>query len=175
MDRNRKKRLKLGCLGVFLLIVLGAGWFYGPLVLALYHKGFFDAMLRGDDTKRYEGTSTDNLKAMRTALLGYEASEGQFPIAGGWMDAIENRLDSDVLKKGEAKKKLIYPAYLGQAGKYGYAFNSNLSGKYRGDIKDPKTPLVFESTSTGRNAAGDPAKLRKPGGLMIALDGAVLK
>jgi len=167
----RKKWLKRGIGGLLLVAILVAGVFFGPLVYGLWQKGFFS---QGAAKKQYEGTSIDNLKYMRTALLGYEDSEGQFPIAGGWMDAIKNRLNTDDLKKGESFKKLVYPEYEGQDGKYGYAFNDAISGKYHGDVKDPKTPMVFESTATELNAHGDPAKLRRHGGLAITMNGEIL-
>jgi hypothetical protein len=175
MEAGAKKKLKRGCLALF-IVALGLGiWFYGPLVRGLYNAGFLDRFLKSEDKRKYEGTSMDNLRYMQTALLGYHDSEGQFPVAAGWMDAIHNRLNTDDLKKGEEAKKLVYPGYVGQDGKYGYAFNDALSGKYKGDIKDPKTPLVFESTDTEKNAHGDPAKLRRPGGLAISVDGQILK
>jgi hypothetical protein len=145
---------------------------YGPLVYGLWKHGFFE---KPADAHQYEGTSIDNLKYIRTALLGYEDSEGQFPQPAGWMDAIKNRLNTDDLQKGEASKKLVYPGYAGQPGKYGYALNDALGGKYHGYVKDPKTPMVFESTATERNAHGDPAKTRRPGGLAISIDGQILK
>ncbi len=172
MKPGAKKWLKRGIPAVLLVAVAVALWIYGPFAWALYKKGFFDRPSAAHD---YEGTSSDNLRYIRTALLGYEDSEGQFPVAGGWMDAIQNRLHTDDLKKGEASKKLIYPGYLGEEGKYGYAFNDALAGKYHGDIKDPQTPMVFESTTTERNAHGDPAKLRRPGGLAITMSGEIVK
>jgi hypothetical protein len=172
MAGGKKSKFKLGCLMVSVLALGFIAWFYGPLVLALWHIGIFD---KKSAAHAYDGTSIDNLKYMRTALLGYEESEGLFPEAGGWVDAIQNRLNTDDLKKGEAAKKLVYPEFVGQAGKFGYAFNGALSKKYHGDVKDGKTPLIFESTSTDRNAHGDPAKIRKPGGLAISVDGTILK
>jgi hypothetical protein len=58
--------------------------------------------------------------------------------------------------------------------------NDLASGKYKGDIKDKKTPLLFDSSDTSRNAHGDPAKLLpkppRPGGNVgIAVDGTILK
>ncbi|HTQ10834.1 MAG TPA: hypothetical protein VMI31_12230 [Fimbriimonadaceae bacterium] len=172
MASARKKWFKRGSGVALLLAVVFIGVYYGPLFYGLWQRGFFD---RGSAKKQYEGTSIDNLKFMRTALMGYEESEGQFPIAGGWMDAIENRLSTDDLKKGEGMKKLVYPEYEGQAGKYGYAFNDAMSGKYKGDVRDTKAPMVFESTATEKNAHGDPAKLRRPGGLGITMGGQIVR
>jgi hypothetical protein len=172
MDPAKKKLIKRGLLTVILLGMAFAFWFYGPLVLALWREGFFD---KKTEAHNYEGTTIDNLKYLRTALLGYEESEGQFPAAAGWMEAVQNRLNTDDLKKGEALKKLVSPELVGQEGKYGYAINDAVSGKYHGDIKDPKTPLIFESTDTAKNAHGDPAKLRKPGGLAISVSGEILR
>lgn len=171
MKPGVKKWLKRGPLILILLGLAFAGWFYGPLAYGLWQKGFFG---KTSDAHRYEGTSIDNLKFIRTALLGYEDSEGQFPAAGGWMDAIQNRLGTDDLKAGEAAKKLVRPDFYGQQGKYGYAFNQALAGKYRGDIKDQRTPMVFESASSERNAHGDPVRLRKPGGLAVTVGGDIL-
>ena len=171
MERDSKKWLKRGLLALVLVAIATAAISYGPLLYGLWKHGVFD---RPSAAHSYVGTSTDNLKYMRTALLSYEDSEGQFPISAGWMDAIMNRLNTDDLKKGESLKKLVYPGNEGQAGKYGYAFNDALSGKYHGDIKDPKTPMVFESTSTEKNAHGDPVKLRTPGGLAITVGGDIL-
>lgn len=175
MEAGTKKKVKRGCLAVFVLALAFGIWFYGPLVKLAYHLWQRGDFAPPSAQHEYEGTNTDNLKFLRTALLSYEESEGQFPSAGGWMDAIQNRLNTDDLKKGEAVKKFVAPAYVGQPGRFGYAFNDALSGKYMGDIKDQKTPMLFESTATERNAHGDPAKLRKPGGLAIGLDGTVLK
>jgi hypothetical protein len=175
MEPGKKKKLKIGCLTVAVLAVLGFCWFYGPLLLALYNKGFLDSLVRHDDTTKYIGTSTDNLKFLRTALMGYQESEGQFPQASGWMEAIQNRLGTDKLKKGEGMKKLVAPEFLGQDGKYGYALNDAVAGKYDGDLKDRNTLMIFESTTTERNAHGDPAKLRKAGGIAITLDGQIVK
>lgn len=163
-----------GCLIAFGLVTLIAAILWGPLVYSLWRRGVFGQLFSGQDKHAYEGTTRKNLQAMRTALLGYQESEGQFPVAAGWMSAIENRLSTDVLKKGEGEKKMIRPELVGEAGKYGYAFNDAASGKYIGDIKDQKIPLVFESTSTEKNAHGDPEKLRLPGGHAIAVDGTLL-
>lgn len=171
MAKTRRKKVAIGCLAVFLLVAGFGYWFYGPLL-----RHFLPTILGEitDRKKEYIGTSSDNLKIMRNALLSYEESEGQFPDAKSWMTAIEKRIVTDELKRGEAEKKLVTPENVGQPDKFGYALNDAVSGKYHEDIKDPKTPLVFESVSDEKNAHGDPAKTRKPGGLAIAVDGTIL-
>jgi hypothetical protein len=173
METGRKKKVKIGCLVAALVVFGGGYWFYGP-ILRHFLPTAWDSLFPASK-QTYHGDSTANLQAMRTALLGYEESEGQFPAAAGWMDAIGNRLNTDNLKKGEGLKKLVTPEFVGQEGKYGYAFNDALSGKYHGDIKDQKTPMIFESSSTEKNAHGDPSKLRKPGGVAITVDGQIVK
>ena len=96
------------------------------------------------------------------------------------MDAIKNYGAASDLAKGEADKRFVTPAMQGKAGQYGYAMNDAASGKYKGDIKDPKTPLIFDSSDTSRNAHGNPKKLmpsptRAGGNLGIAVDGTILK
>lgn len=172
MARTRKQQIKLGCLVVFMIAAAFCWWFYGGIIKYL---GPMLYRQMTDRKKEYTGTSIDNLKAMRNALMSYEESEGQFPEAGGWMTAIEKRIVTDDLKSGEAEKKLILPEFVGQPGKFGYAFNDAASAKYHGDVKDPKTPLVFESVSDGKNAHGDPVRERKTHGLAIAVDGTVLE
>ena len=175
MDAAKKKKVKRGCAVAFILVLGFLLVWYGPLALGLYRQGFFDDMLHPQEQKRYEGTSIDNLKAMHTALLGFEDSEGQFPEGAKWMDAISNRLQTNDLKPGEGLRKLVHPRNAGQPAKYGYAYNDAVAGKYHGDIKDPKTIVVFESEGTEKNLHGDPAKLRKPGGLAITLSGEILR
>jgi len=167
-----KKRRK-GCwiaFGIFAVILIGLGAFYGPVLMMAYRHGFLD---RTPNDEKYSATSQENLKALYKALSLYHDSEGQFPTSSGWMDAIENRIDTYNLAKGEAEKKMIRPDLLGQDGKFGYAMNDAVSGKYKDDIKDKKTPLIFESTDTGRNAHGDPAKIRH--GYAISVDGTIIK
>lgn len=123
--------------------------------------------------REYDATSEGNLRAIYNALLLYHQSEDMFPDASGWMEAAELRLNTADLKEGEAAKKLVRPDLAGQPGAFGYAFNKALSQMYKDDVKDPKTPLVFESKETSRNASGDPATMRQ--GLAISVDGTILK
>jgi hypothetical protein len=164
-----RRGCRTGCLVVSVLLIAGLAWLF-PTVRDLWPL-LFGAK---DPELTYQGTSIDNLKALHTAMTLYHDSEGQFPDASGWMEAIKPRIAQADLKKGEAEKKLIRPALLGKEGQYGYAMNDAASAKYKDDIKDPKTPLIFESTETGYNAHGDPAKLRRPSGVAIAVDGTIL-
>ena len=171
-----KKRRRKGCLigcGIVGVIVLGGAIFYGPVLNDFYKRGMFDFILHPVRQHAYSATSEQNLKALYVALGLYHESEGQYPDSTHWMDAIENRINTYDLAKGEAEKKLIRPDLLGQDGKFGYAMNDAASGKYKDDIKDPKTPQIFESKDVSRTAHGDPAKVRQ--GLAIAVDGTILK
>ena len=104
----------------------------------------------------------------------YHESEGQFPVAKGWMDAIQNRMRASNMSPEEAQKKLVRPDLMPpKAGVFGYAMNDALSGKYKGDIKNPKTVLVFESIQTDRNAHGDPSTAK--GRMGVAIDGSIVR
>lgn len=136
--------------------------------LHLWQEGAFS-----HETHNYTGTTTENLRRIRTALMLYHDSEGQFPEASRWMDAAQDRLQTADLNKGEGIKKLVRPDLIQSDGGYGYAFNDACSKKYKDDLKDPKTILVFESNDTNFDAHGDPAKIRK--GLAITIDGTILQ
>jgi hypothetical protein len=170
--KKSRKGCKIGC-GVFVVILVGLGVFLGPTlsdIVKVYGWDFW----RKPDKHAYSATSEQNLKAIYQAMSLYHESEGQFPDASGWMDAMQNRLESNDLKKGEAKKKLIRPDLIGQADQYGYSMNDAASAKYKDDIKDPSTtPLIYESKETTKNAHGDPTKNRD--GLAISVDGKILK
>ena len=104
----------------------------------------------------------------------YHESEGQFPQAAEWMDAIANRITTTDMKPGEGEKKLHDPAYSG-ADQFGYALNAEASGKYKGDIKDKSAILIYESKTTIKNASGDPKKdERAPGAKAVTLDGKIV-
>jgi hypothetical protein len=168
--RKRGRAWKTGCLVLLIASIGGGIWVYPTL------RDLWPFLFGRDDPEiSYKGTSIDNLKAMHTALNLYHDSEGQYPEASGWMDAIKARIKTADLKKGEEEKKLIRPALLGKEGQYGYAMNDAASGKYKDDIKDPKTPLIFESTETGKNAHGDPKTAKRPHGVAIAVDGTILQ
>ncbi len=175
MPKSRvAKRLGLGCLG---LIAVGVGALavtgFGKDLINLWRNGTLQAALFPPPKRTYTATNEENLRALHTALLLYHDSEGQFPTGNGWMDAIQPRLQTSDMASGEGLKKLVRPDLMGQAEKFGYALNAAAAGKYRDDVGDPKTPLIYESRQTTRNAAGDPKVDRD--GMAIAVDGTILK
>ncbi len=169
LPKKNRRGCKIGC-GIVGALFLGVILFFGkPACDLLKH---FDII--PPPKHEYSATSEENLKALYQAMSMYHDSEGQYPEANGWMDAISNRLKTNDLQKGEEMKKLVRPDLLEQDGKYGYAMNDAASAKYKDDIKDPaKTPLLFESKTTEKNAHGDPKESRI--GMAITVDGTILK
>jgi hypothetical protein len=184
-----KKKGCRGCLLVFVVVFVGAGLFYGPVIRDLMANGSLQSVvskwwndLWGIDTNRkYSGTSMQNLKALHTAMMLYHDSEERFPDSSGWMDAIEFRIKAGDMTQEEANKKLHDPTLGTDPNVFGYSMNDAASGKYKDDVKDPaKTPLLYTGKGTGRNAHGDPAKDKaeppRPGGnLGVSVDGNVLR
>jgi len=151
------------------LALLGLALWVGPVISNLYRHGFFEASA----TRKYDGDSAANLKAQYTALMLYHESEGQFPRAKGWMDAIQDRLGTNDIPKEDWGKKLIRPDLRGEKDAYGYAMNDAASAQYKRDLKNPKMPLVFESDDHGRNAHAGEAAYAK--GQAVGVDGNLLK
>ncbi|MBC8063858.1 MAG: hypothetical protein H7Y17_03445 [Chlorobia bacterium] len=176
VEAAEPKRVRKGCwivFGILGTMFLAVALFYGPAVCDFIGVYGLDALSK-PEKHAYSATSEKNLKAIYQGMMLYHESEGQFPDASGWMDAIENRLQSNDLAKGEGAKKLIRPDLGGNPGEFGYAMNDAASAKYKDDVKDPSnTPLVFESKATSRNEHGDPEKSRS--GLAITVDGKILK
>jgi len=178
VDENapRRKRILLGCAGLFGIVVVAIVLWAYPIYAAFKKEGFLDEQ----EMRVYSGTSAENLKAIHQALMLYHDSEGQFPEASGWMDAAWLRLKTADMEDSETKKKLQSPSFKGKPEAYGYGFNSALGGKFILDIGDPdKTVLVFDSASTGWSAHGDPAKdaakPARPGGNMaVTVSGKVV-
>ncbi|MBL8059634.1 MAG: hypothetical protein JNK63_02835 [Chthonomonas sp.] len=154
-------------IGIGLVLLGTIGYLVGPEALSAYRSGFFDK----EKKKLYAGDTVDNLRRLHTAMMLYHDSEGQFPYAAGWMDAIENRLQTNDLVKDEGKKKLHRPEFANSQVQYGYAMNDAAEAKYKDDL--PKeTELIFESKSTERNAHGD-AKSGKTG-TAITIEGKLI-
>ena len=156
-----RKKGRVVLIGLAVIIVGAFIWLW-PVLRVVMAKG----LPKGPEMRTYAGTSIDNLKAIRTALLLYHDNEDRFPYGNGWMDAIEKQLKTNDLTAEQAAKKLRNP----ETGEYGYALNEAFSGKYKGDVGDDKTVLVFESKGGKKNDSGPPAK-----GLAITLDGTILQ
>jgi hypothetical protein len=169
------RRFKRGTIGCFVVLILVAVVFpftgFGRSFLDLWHIGLIQAAISSPDDRKYDASRQGNLKAIYTALMLYHDSEGQFPVSSGWMDAIENRIQTIDMKKEEAQKKLIRPDLVSQPGAFGYSMNDAASGKYKGDLKDPKTVLVFESDQTVKNAHGTPPNDKHK--MAVTIDGTV--
>ena len=175
------RRVGCGCLGVLSLVLVV--FLFTPLghtIRTLWKRGYLDSYVSPDSERKYQAGETENLKALYTAMNLYHESEGQYPHANGWMDAIKSRTSTSDLAKGEADRKFISPSLADKPGQFGYAMNDDASAKYKGDLKNPKEPLLFVSSDTSRNAHGDPKKLLpnppRPGGnIGIAIDGSIVK
>ena len=145
----------------------------GKAVVAFWHNGLLEQLISPEQQRKYDATSQGNLKAIFTALMLYHDSEGQFP-KDAWMDAIQNYLRTTDMTPEEAAKKLVRPDLAPpKAGVYGYSINDGVVGKYKGDIKDSNTILVFESNATDRNAHGDPSTAK--GRLAVRISGVVAR
>ncbi len=172
------KRRRVGLwVGGAVLVALGAiAFLVGPEALTAYRYGFFSQ----ENKLTYTGDSKGNLRRIHTALMLYHDSEGQFPIAEGWMNAIENRLQTNDLKPGEGIRKLRNPMLPPDEAVYGYAMNEAASGKYKDDVPGgDKLPLIFDSSDTSKNAHGDPKSLapapaRSGGNLSITIGGELI-
>ncbi len=138
----------------FGLLLIGLGIWVGPVLISAKRAGLLDSI----SAEKYTPGREANLMAIHVALNLYHDSEGQYPAANGWMDAIQPRLQRNGISKAEAQQKLVRPDLTGQDGKFGYAFNTDVAGKYRDDLKSKELPLVSESPDTSRNAkaAGTP-------------------
>lgn len=168
MPRSRR-RAAIGCLSVVVLLIAGSFTPFGKAVVDLLPMAV--SLVLPKAPRQYDATSAGNLRSIYTALTLYESSEGAFP-SGSWMDAIQNHLRTSDMSTEEAAKKLVRPDLAGKPGAYGYSLNDAVAGKYHGDIKDPKTILVFESAETTKNAQGDPSKAK--GRMAVTVDGSIV-
>lgn len=162
---------------ILLVVLVVAGYFLYPVVklaASANRQGFFEK----HEERKYDVGTRANLTAIYKAIMLFHESEGHFPKSTQWMDDIKNHMQTSDMTEVEAAKKLVDPSLEGKAGAYGYAMNDAVSEKYIDDVKDKKTPLVFMSSETGRNAHGDPKKLaptppRGRGQFAVAVDGTI--
>ncbi|MFN3682302.1 MAG: hypothetical protein ACK41F_00040 [Fimbriimonadaceae bacterium] len=175
MGERPKRRGCRGCLLLGLLAAVAVVAFYGPVVKDFWDRGILQTYLFPQRKREYSGDSIANLKAQHTAMMLYHESEGQFPEASGWMDAISNYLRTADMDKEQSLKKLRRPDLAGRQDAYGYAMNDAAGAQYKDDIPDPaKTPLTFESADTAWNAHGDPEAAPK-GSQAISVEGGILR
>lgn len=169
---SKGKRIAAGC-GLFLLIGGAIAWFSpaGDAVRDLLKTGILE---KNEANAKFEGDTVAHLKALHTAAEVFHQSEEKFPEAATWMDDLLPRLKTSDLAQGEAEKKLVRPDLQGKTGEFGYAISTAAQGKYKGDIKDEKTILFFESTPRSKNASGDPAVDALKGGKAITVKGEIV-
>jgi hypothetical protein len=173
-----KKRIRLAVWSTVIGMVVALAWYF--LLAPLYHIAHGAGLLERHDMRTYSGTNEDNLRALYTAANNYHETEDTYPDSAKWMDQIKNRIRANDMAEQEAEKKFINPLYPARAGLYGYAFNDALSGKYKGDIKDPKTILIYDSKDTRWNAHGKPSDSMQPPGAPggnegITVDGSIVQ
>ncbi|MEI7576850.1 MAG: hypothetical protein WCK51_08150 [Armatimonadota bacterium] len=169
---SKGKKLVAGC-GALLLLGGVIAWFSpaGDAVRDLLKTGILE---KNEANAKFEGDTIAHLKALYTAAEVFHQSEEKFPDAGTWMDDLLPRLKTGDLAAGEAEKKLVRPDLLTENGKYGYATNSAVAGKYKGDIREDKAILYYECTQTGKNYSGDPAKDGVKRGKAITVKGEII-
>lgn len=160
-----KKKIVLACLAVLAIPVLFYGYWGIRLAVAAKNNGFLDAPAK----REYTGDTVKNLKAIHTALMLYQDSEGALPQASSWMDAAWSRLQTADMEEDEAKKKLKSTGITADT-EYGYGFNDAISGKHTLDLPD-ETVLVFESKDLAWNAHG---KAANPGAKAITVTGKIV-
>lgn len=159
----RKKHLRWIVPGSIIFLIAA---FFSPPGRAL--RDIFGAgFLERPDKKAYVADREGNLKAIYTALNLYHDSEGAYPPAATWMDAIQPRLRSNSLTGESAGQKLVRPGVTG--GGFGYALSPDAAGRYKDDVKGERI-LVSESENTARNASGKPVS----GSLAVTVDGKIV-
>ena len=171
---SRRRRILLVVPLVVLAILTGL-YFSGPgqAFRDLWRHNVIQSLISKPAERDYEPGRRANLNALYVAIMLYHDSEGQFPASSGWMDAIKNHLHTTDMSDQEARKKLIRPNMPNPGpNDYGYAMNDAASLKYKGDIKDPSMPLLFESPDLKWNAHGTPAP---QGGLGISVAGQIVQ
>jgi hypothetical protein len=170
---SKRKKIVRGSLLVGAVVIIGGSFTPQGKAIRLLASTLLQKDVSG--TEAYQGDIKDRLKAMQTAADLYHSSEDSYPKADKWMDDLLIRLQTQNLKKGEAEKKLKRPDLETNPDQYGFAINTAVAGKYKGDIKDPKAILIFESKDTKKNASGDPKADGKPGGEGITISGEIVK
>lgn len=159
------RKVLLGALAALIVFVVGLAVWLGPVVASFNRAGFFEKA----EQQTYEGTSADNLRALHTALMLYQESEGQLPQAAGWMDAAKTYVRTADLLPGQEMRKFVHPDNEGKDQAFGYAMNPDAESKPTAELP-PTTVLLFESEDPAWNAHAQP----EGQGLAITLAGEVI-
>jgi hypothetical protein len=141
----KNKWVRIGC-GLVLFVFFGLVIWVGPVVRDLIKNGFLDRV----DREEYTADRVGNLKALRTALMLYHESEGIFPEANGWVEAIKPRIASNGMSEAEALRKFDNPVTTTK-GQIEYALNPAVAGKFEGDLSSKAIPLVSESSGSAND------------------------
>ncbi len=140
----------------WLLRALSCG---GCAVAALWGFGLLVGSMMGPlRTLGQTAACGSNLLRVTRAFQMYaDDYEDKYPLGASWMDATKPYLDRP--------DRLHCPSVSqGSDSRFGYAMNSDVSGKTRGKIADlEKTPLVFDSTNISANSADAFKSLPRPG------------
>jgi hypothetical protein len=166
---------KKGCL-------IGFGTALVAVLLLLFAtsfgKGLRDILKSGllyeAKQEKFTANVDEQLKMMHAAAMTHHQSEEKFPEGVVWMDDVLKRMQTQDLLPGEAEKKLIRPDLANQPGKYGFGFNVELAGRYKGEITDDRKILIFTSKGDAKNVVGNPSKDGLKGGKGITLSGDVV-
>jgi hypothetical protein len=171
--RRPLRRIALGCLVLIGLLWVGCGIFLGPTAFRLW-PDYISPLFFKPPPREYDASMEDNLKWLHLALRQYHDSEGEFPPADEWMDAIRPYIQARDMPEEEAMKKFRNPLVTGENA-FGYAMNEAAAGQYVDDL-DRKLPLIFTSTDTSWNASGEPARLLPAEGQRfgITVDGTII-
>jgi len=113
-------------------------------------------------------SSMSNLKQIALATLIYaQAHKDRLPDADRWADEVLPYLigpQASPADRERVTKGLFRDPSAPEGQNWTYAFNRNLSGRLLSSIKDPSnTVLVFESTTSVKNAADVGASVPRPG------------
>jgi hypothetical protein len=164
----KRKGCIWGCFGAFAVLIILTIVFWNTVSVVVR---IVEPMVTPMQTRTVSGDSSDRLMAIQTALELYHQSEGHYPDVDGWMEEVERRIRSADLPDEEAKLLLIRP---GVENGYGFALNEAFAGQYFEDVPNHETTvLVFESSSTNRDAAGAPETAGLPGGIGVTSSGSV--
>jgi hypothetical protein len=170
MTRRRKGCLITAAIVLVLLTIIAT--LFGRTLVTLVREGFVTDLIFKPEKRAWEPSREANLRAIYNGMKLHHDSEGSFPAADSWVDAVAIRIRTGDMTQEEAEKKLVRPD-LAAPNQYGYAINQAVTGKYMEDLP-AGTVLLFESKSTQKNASGDPKTDSIPGAMFISIEGNII-